>query len=78
MHHIHFTCTYCNHKWESQIYSKMGIDSTKCPKCKDSNLEVRDAKSRTIDTYAGAPPFASKDDTMDLEEAFKYFTESSD
>ncbi len=73
MQQVHFTCTYCNHKWEAQVYSKVAIDNTRCPKCKDANLEVRDPKSRTIDTYAGAPPFISKDDTIDLEEAFKYF-----
>lgn len=37
---INFTCLYCGHDWEEFVYPNE-IESTRCPKCKDSALKVR-------------------------------------
>ena len=71
---VKLTCTYCDHKWTTHVHSKAILESLVCLKCKDANLKVQEI----LDTYVGAPPFVDKQEPIDLEEAFKYFTYPSE
>jgi hypothetical protein len=57
---VELECMYCGHKWEQTVYNKQTVENSWCPKCKDSNLKVRDLAAAKIDTYAGSPPFPPK------------------
>jgi hypothetical protein len=57
---IFFNCTYCDLKWEENVYSQGSIQEKKCLRCGDSKLKYKDAKDIIIDTYAGCPPFPEK------------------
>lgn len=57
---VELECMYCGHKWEQVVYNKQTVENATCPKCKDSNLKVRDIAAAKIDTYVGSPPFPPK------------------
>lgn len=57
---VELECMYCGHKWEQTVYNKQTVENACCPKCKDSNLKIRDASAAKIDTYKGSPPFPPK------------------
>lgn len=63
---IHITCNYCDFKWEKNIYTRDSVSSEVCPKCKDTNLKVKDAKQDKIDYYEGSPAFRD-DDELDYD-----------
>lgn len=58
-------CMYCGHKWEKTAYDRRSIESATCPKCKDSNLKVRDRDTSKVDYYKGSPPFPPKPIKLD-------------
>jgi len=53
-------CFYCNNSWEVNYAPQEVIY---CPKCKDTNIKIKDNIRDKIDYYAGSPPF--KDDNDD-------------
>lgn len=54
---VSFECTYCGEKWTADVWGKPQIEVTKCRKCGDSGLKVKDAAADKIDYYKGSPKF---------------------
>ncbi len=68
---VRLICKYCDHKWDTHIYSRDAAFKTKCAKCGDRHIRVKDIEDDVIDTYAGSPPFPKEE--ISLEDAFQYF-----
>lgn len=76
---IQLTCTYCDKKWRLHAYSDSKIES-KCPKCGDTNIVVKELDKTRIDGYIGCPPFPEKTDKIELEDpsGFPYWFGGAD
>lgn len=60
MNNYELTCTYCDHKWESNYLDK---DKLRCIRCGDRFIMVINIAKDKIDYYQGSPPFpTTKDD----------------
>lgn len=57
---VELECTYCGKKWQIQSVNQAQIESSKCIKCGDSSLKIRDASKSKIDYYEGCPAFPDK------------------
>jgi hypothetical protein len=55
-------CLYCGHKWEKNAYNAISLESERCPRCKDSNLKVKELSKSKVDYYVGCPPFPKKEE----------------
>lgn len=69
---ILFECTYCGNRWEDEVWNQSRIESTRCPKCGDKKLKVKDANTAKIDTYKGCPPFPEKKRKYDDDDGYDY------
>ncbi len=58
---VHFECQYCGKSWTEVVYRQP--QKTKCAKCGDSKIRMKEAVS--IDTYKGCPPFPDADNDFD-------------
>ena len=83
MMRLHFTCNYCDFKWDDILYSEKAIDYQVCKRCRSNTYKVKDLRVdkidtykpyektyKKIDTYVGCPPF-SEEKKDDEEEEYK-------
>lgn len=66
-------CTYCNKKWERNIYSSSNVTEFECPVCGDKHVKIKDLTIDKVDYYAGSPPFQDQEPTINWMEEMQQF-----
>ena len=48
---FYLLCKYCGHQWEDYHYDESGLDTSRCPKCRDKNFRVIDKERKDVYGY---------------------------
>lgn len=57
---VEMECTYCGQKWQETTMNPTSLVNTRCSKCGDKTIRMKDVTKTKVDYYQGCPPFPAK------------------